>query len=115
MSTTEAERTGGPGGITYEEMQASPEFAALRQRFRSYVFPMTGVFLVWYFVFVLLATYAPAFMRTKVVGNITIGLIIGLLQFVSTFVITSAYARWASRNFDAEADRMRERIEGGHW
>ena len=38
-------------------------------------------------------------MATKVAGNITIGLILGLLQFVSTFAITMIYARWADREF----------------
>ena len=49
---------------------------------------MTGLFLAWYLLYVLLANYAPSFMAIKVVGNINVGLVFGLLQFVSTFVIT---------------------------
>jgi hypothetical protein len=60
-----------------------------------------------------LAAYAPDFMSTKVLGNINIGLIFGLLQFVSTFAITMAYARWADREFDPTADRLRAHIEAG--
>jgi uncharacterized membrane protein (DUF485 family) len=52
-------------------------------------------------------------MSTKVLGNINIGLILGLLQFVSTFAITMIYARWADREFDPTADRLREHIETG--
>jgi uncharacterized membrane protein (DUF485 family) len=52
-------------------------------------------------------------MSTKVVGNINIGLILGLLQFVSTFVITMTYARWADRTFDPAAESLRDHIEGG--
>ena len=52
-------------------------------------------------------------MSTKVVGNINIGLIFGLLQFVSTFAITIAYVRWADRNFDPAADRLRDHMERG--
>jgi len=51
-------------------------------------------------------------MSTKVAGNITIGLIFGLLQFVSTFAITIAYVRWADRQFDPAAEALREQIEG---
>jgi uncharacterized membrane protein (DUF485 family) len=47
------------------------------------------------------------------VGNINVGLIFGLLQFVSTFAITTMYVRWADREFDPRADVLRERIEGG--
>jgi uncharacterized membrane protein (DUF485 family) len=73
---------------------------------------MSAAFLIWYLVYVLLASYAPEFMATKVAGNINIGLIIGLLQFVSTFVIATVYVRYASRNLDPAAERIRKRIEG---
>jgi uncharacterized membrane protein (DUF485 family) len=101
------------GGSTYEEVQQSAEFAELRRRFRRFVFPMTALFLAWYFLYVLMAAYATDFMSTKVVGNINVGLIFGLLQFVSTFTITMIYARWADREFDPTADRLRDHIEAG--
>ena len=110
MSTTPVSRG---GGTSYEEVQASQEFAELRSRFRKFVFPMTGAFLAWYFLYVLMAAYAKDFMSTKVVGNINIGLIFGLLQFVSTFAITMIYARWADRQFDPTAEKLREHIENG--
>jgi len=46
-------------------------------------------------------------------GNINIGLIFGLLQFVSTFAITIAYVRWADRNFDAAAEKLRDHMDEG--
>ena len=49
----------------------------------------------------------------KVVGDINIGLCFGLLQFVSTFTITMLYARWARRNTDPVAGRLRQRVERG--
>jgi len=88
------------GGSTYEEVQQSAEFAELKSRFRRFVFPMTGLFLAWYFLYVLLCAYAPDFMGTKVFGSINIGLIFGLLQFVSTFVIAALYGRFANRKLD---------------
>jgi uncharacterized membrane protein (DUF485 family) len=96
----------------YERVQRSAEFQALRHRFRSFVFPMTGLFLTWYLVYVLLAAYATDFMSTRLVGNITVGLLFGLGQFVSTFVITMLYARWANRHQDPIADELRQHIEG---
>lgn len=102
----------GPADETdYQRVQRSPEFQDLRRRFRNFVFPMTALFLVWYFVYVLLANYAHDFMSTKVWGNITVGLLFGLGQFVSTFAITMIYARWANRRFDAAADELRREIE----
>jgi uncharacterized membrane protein (DUF485 family) len=93
-------------------MQATPEFADLRRKLRRFVFPMSAAFLVWYLIYVLLASYAPAFMSIKVFGNINIGLIIGLLQFVSTFVITTVYVRYANRHLDPAGEKIREQIEG---
>ncbi len=97
----------------YLEVQRSPEFADLRRRFRKFVFPMTALFLAWYFLYVLMAAFAADFMGTKVWGNINIGLIFGLLQFVSTFAITIAYVRWADRNFDAAAAELNDHMERG--
>jgi len=110
VSATEPRRS--VGGSSYEQVQASAEFAELRSKFRKFVFPVTVLFLVWYFLYVLLAAFAPGFMSTKVVGNINMGLILGLLQFVSTFAITTWYALWANNVFDPAADRLRARIEG---
>ena len=107
MSNAQPEPTG------YEEVQASDEFQELRSRFRRFVFPLTGLFLAWYFLYVALSAYAPDFMSTKVFGRVNLGLIIGLLQFVSTFAITMTYARWADREFDPTADRLRAQLERG--
>src|ERR1700710_1186438 len=96
----------------WEQIQSSPEFARLRKRLRKFVFPVSALFLLWYLLYVVLADYAHGFMATKVAGNITIGLIFGLLQFVSTFVITGLYVRYANRNLDPISDKIRGDIEG---
>ena len=95
---------------SYLEVADSPEFAALRRTSRRFVFPMSALFLAWYLLYVLLSIYATDFMGTKVLGNIHLGLIIGLLQFVSTFVITTVYARWADRKFDPAAAELARRV-----
>jgi uncharacterized membrane protein (DUF485 family) len=95
----------------YRQAQESPEFTELRRRFRSFAIPMTVAFLAWYLLFVLLSSYAHDFMATKVFGNINIGLLMGLGQFVTTFLITSLYVRHAGRSTDPIADEMRERLE----
>ena len=57
---------------SYLEVQRSQEFLDLRARFRKFVFPVTGLFLGWYFLYVLLAAFAPAFMSYKLVGNLNV-------------------------------------------
>jgi len=94
-------------------VQSSPDFVELRRRLRSFVFPMAGLFLAWYLLYVLLADYAHGFMSTKVIGNINVGLVLGLLQFVSTFAITTLYVRYANKKLDPAAEAIREKLEGG--
>lgn len=96
----------------YLTLQSTAEFQQLRRKFRGFVFPMTAFFLVWYFVYVLLSIFAPGFMGTKVVGNITVGLLFGLGQFVTTFAITIIYSRWATRELDPAADALGARLDG---
>ena len=103
---------GDPELTTYRDVQLSPDFSELRRRFRRFVFPMTGLFLAWYFLYVLLADYAHDFMSQRVFGNINVALLFGLGQFVSTFAITMIYVRWANREIDPPAAQMRELIEG---
>jgi uncharacterized membrane protein (DUF485 family) len=95
----------------YLEAQNSPEFQELKQRFRRFAFPMTFAFLAWYLLYVLLSTYAPDFMATEVFGNVNLGILLGLAQFVTTFAITHLYVAHANRNTDPIADEMRERLE----
>ena len=95
----------------YRQAQDSPEFTELRRRFRSFAVPMTVAFLAWYLLYVLLSTYATDFMSTQVFGNVNIGILLGLGQFVSTFLITQLYVRHAGKSTDPIADEMRQRLE----
>ena len=95
----------------YRAAQNSPEFIDLKRRFRRFAFPMTVAFFTWYLLYVLLSTYAPDFMATPVFGNVNLGILLGLGQFVTTFVITHVYVAHANRQTDPIADEMRERLE----
>ncbi len=97
----------------YVEAEQWPEFYRLRRALRRFVFPTTIAFLVWYGLYVILSAYARHFMSTKVVGNINVALVFGLLQFVTTFLIAWAYVRYADRRLDPLAAEMRERLEAG--
>jgi uncharacterized membrane protein (DUF485 family) len=95
----------------YLAIQASPEFAGLRKTLRGFIFPMTVAFFAWYALYVILSAYARDFMATKVVGNINVALIFGLLQFVTTFLIAWLYSRFAGAKLDPVADEIRDRYE----
>ncbi len=100
-------------GEQYLAVQASPEFQELRSRLRRFVFPMSALFLIWYAVYVVLGAFAHDFMAIKVWGDINVGIVVGLGQFVSTFVITFIYVRFANRELDPRAAAIRNELEGG--
>ncbi len=72
---------------------------------------MTALFLAWYLLYVLLAAFAPHVMAVPIVGHVNVGLIFGLLQFVSTFAITMGYVHFANRHLDPVSTRIREQVE----
>lgn len=111
--TTDAPATSEAAPDPYLAVQRSDEFAGLRKALRSFVFPMTVAFFLWYALYVILSAYARGFMSTKLVGHINVALVFGLLQFVSTFVIAWLYARYAGRRLDPVADRIRADLERG--
>ena len=97
-------------GVDYVAVEESPRFRELKRRHRSFVLPLAVAFLVWYFTYVLLADYAHDFMAQPVFGNVNVGLLCGLGQFVTTFAITTLYVRYANRKLDPLAQKLRETI-----
>lgn len=95
----------------YEQVQESSEFQELKRRFRAWTFPMTVAFLAWYLLYVVLSGWARDFMGIQLLGNINVGLVLGLLQFVSTFWIAWAYSRHAEKKLDPLADKLRNEVE----
>ena len=103
--------TAPPGGIDYLAVEESPRFVELKKRQRGFVFPLAIAFLVWYFAYVLLSSFAREFMSQRVWGDITVGLLFGLGQFVTTFAITMAYVWYANRTLDPIAEEIRSDLE----
>lgn len=96
-----------PGAPDFTAIRASAEFIALRRRFRRFVFPLSALFFCWYLTYVVLAAYAHAFMSHRLFGSVTVGLVLGLLQFVSTVAITAGYVRYARRRLDPQVALIR--------
>jgi uncharacterized membrane protein (DUF485 family) len=103
---------GGAGRDVWVTAAESPQFAELRVRLLRFVLPATGGFLLWFFLFIGLNAWAPGLMGTKVLGDLTLVLVLAVAQFVSTFALTAAYVRYADRRLDPLADEIRGRLEG---
>ncbi|KPC59823.1 DUF485 domain-containing protein [Streptomyces chattanoogensis] len=96
----------------YRQVQSSAEFARLRRSHRSFAFPLTLAFILWYLGYVLLSSYAGGFMGTKVLGHLNVAFVLGIAQFATTFLIAWWYSRHAAARLDPKAEAIRARLEG---
>uniref|UniRef100_A0AAU2VCC1 DUF485 domain-containing protein n=1 Tax=Streptomyces sp. NBC_00003 TaxID=2903608 RepID=A0AAU2VCC1_9ACTN len=104
-------RPAQPSTEAFAAVQQSAEFGELRRAHRSFAFPLTIGFIVWYLLYVLLSNYAGGFMGTKVVGNINVAFVFGLAQFLTTFLIAWFYSRHAAAKLDPKAEAIKSRME----
>ncbi|MFF4170530.1 DUF485 domain-containing protein [Streptomyces sp. NPDC001744] len=110
---TETEQ--GPASPTTEQfiqVQEGAEFGELRRAHRSFAFPLTLAFIAWYLLYVLLSNYAGGFMGTRLFGNVNVALVLGLGQFLTTFLIAWFYSRHAANKLDPRAEAIKSRMEG---
>ncbi|APT84308.1 DUF485 domain-containing protein [Corynebacterium aquilae] len=101
-----------PTAAEFRAMQASPEFQDLKHTFRKFTFPMTACFFIWYVIYVLLAIYNPGLYSKSIAGNVNLGVFMGLAQFLTTFIITALYIRYANTEIEPRATKIREEMEG---
>jgi uncharacterized membrane protein (DUF485 family) len=91
----------------HEALAQTPEFGELRRRYRGFAFPATVIFLAWYLLYVVMSMFAGDFMGTRLVGNINVALVFGLLQFLTTFAIAALYSRFSNTHLDPLAEDLR--------
>lgn len=100
----------------YDRLHATPEFNELRKRYRGFVIPATVAFLAWYLLYVVMSNWASGFMDTKLVGNINVALVFGLLQFATTFGLAFLYSRFSNAKLDPLARELEQAYvdQAGH-
>jgi uncharacterized membrane protein (DUF485 family) len=94
--------------VVYDQMAQRKEFIELQRRYRSFAFPATIAFMVWYITYVAANNWARGIMDTQVIGNINVAVLFGLLQFASTFLIAFFYSRHAEKSLDPLANSLRD-------
>ncbi|MBO0871832.1 MAG: DUF485 domain-containing protein [Pseudonocardia sp.] len=97
--------------IAYQKVYESDAFLELKRRRRRFVLPFGILFMTWYVVYVGLAYYAPGFMAVRLAGNITVALVAGILQILSTLALATFYVRYINLVIDPEAAYVRRMVE----
>ncbi|MGW4150047.1 DUF485 domain-containing protein [Streptomyces albogriseolus] len=97
----------GAAADIYLEVQRSAAFQEVRRRYRRFVVPGAVAFLLWYVAYVVTATTVPGLMARPVAGAVNVGMLAGLGQFLTTFLLTWAYVRHARLRRDRAALELR--------
>ncbi|WP_214110623.1 DUF485 domain-containing protein [Acrocarpospora catenulata] len=96
-----------PGG-DFAALASDRRFRLLRTRFRRLATTIVGSFLAWYFLYIALSAFARDFMARPALGHINVALLLGILQFASTFLLAWRYSRYARRKLDPISAQLRD-------
>lgn len=99
----EADRT-----HTCERVWVDPRFVELRRRFALQGGLLFAAFFGGYMAYLLLSAYARDFMSIQVLDSINVALLLGIGQFLSTFVLAWAFCRFSTRSIDPLAEEIRD-------
>ena len=72
-----------------------------QQRWRLAI-GLTVAMMVIYFGFILLIAYNKPLLATRVVPGLTLGILLGALVIVASWLLTWIYVRWANTHYDRE-------------
>lgn len=89
-------------------MSVDPRFVKLRRRFALQAGVLVGSFLISYMSYLLLSAYARDFMSVQIVDSINVALVMGIGQFLLTFVLAWAFSRFSTRSIDPLAEEIRD-------
>jgi len=68
---------------------------------------LTVAMVVLYFGFILLIAYAKPLLATRVTAGLSLGILLGALVIVASWLLTWVYVRWANTHYDAALHRLR--------
>ena len=68
---------------------------------------LTTIMMVLYFGFILLVAFNKPLLGRQVAGGLSLGILLGALVIVSTWILIWCYTRWANTHYDAEVARLR--------
>ena len=89
-----------PDENQWRRVATSPEFKDLLALKKTFILPAFLIFFFYYFALPIAVGFAPKGMSAAIVGNVTIGLVFALSQFVIGGIIAWLYLG-ASDKFDA--------------
>jgi uncharacterized membrane protein (DUF485 family) len=93
---------------TCERLSVDPRFVKLRRRFALQSGVLVVSFLASYMSYLLLSAYARDFMSVQIVDSVNVALVMGMGQFLLTFLLAWAFGRFSARAIDPIAEEIRD-------
>jgi uncharacterized membrane protein (DUF485 family) len=90
--------------LVKEDRQALAALAARRLRVALW---LTGVMLIVYFAFILLIAFDKTLLGRELVDGLSLGILLGVVVVLTTWVLTWIYVGWANRRYEPELQRLR--------
>ena len=81
-------------------MDREARLTELARRRWNVAITLTIAIIVIYFGFILLIAYDKPLLARPVVPGLTLGILLGALVIVATWLLTWLYIRWANTNYD---------------
>ena len=69
---------------------------------------LTATMIVVYFGFILLIAFDKPLLATPVVPGLTLGILLGALVIVISWLLTWVYVRWANLTYDPELHALKQ-------
>ncbi|CAL9583418.1 hypothetical protein SUDANB121_05107 [Nocardiopsis dassonvillei] len=96
-----------------ERVSVDPDFVKLRRRFAVRAGLLVAAFFGSYMSYLLLSAFARDFMSVQIVDSVNVALLMGIGQFLVTFVLAWAFGRSSARSIDPLAEQVRSRAAEG--
>ncbi len=80
--------------------------ALARLRWRVAI-SLTAVMMAVYFGFILLLAFNKPLAGSLVAPGLSLGILLGALVIVATWILTLGYTRWANRRYDPALERLK--------
>lgn len=90
----------------------SERLRALAQTRWRVAISLTAAMILVYFGFILLIAYDKPLMGSLVAPGLSLGILLGALVIVATWILTLIYVRWANTVYDATLDRLKREEKG---
>ena len=71
---------------------------------------LTAAMMVLYFGFILLVAFDKPLLGRPVADGLSLGILLGALVIVSSWLLIWVYTRWANTHYDPEVARLRGRV-----